>query len=1183
MKKVFCLFAILIISALAVCFTACGKDGGEGEGNKEPVIPQPKEYAVTYYDGDTVLQTRTVEEGDEIPVFTPTKDGNRFAGWFLADGRGISGVTVQSDISVYARWNKIYTLTLNYGKNIPQGKIEAVAGESITLPETIQAEDGSALIYWTDGLEEYKPGSSFVMPSINIALDAEWAVLVTVTYCYNGVEVAVEVAKGTTVTLPEDILSADGKKVYSWTDGNGIYLAGEELEITQDIVLFAMWSGAYTVSFDVDGGNSIPSVSKNSGEEIILPLPEREGHVFLGWQIGNSTYPSGASIKIGASDITAKAIWEKITFEVTVTDWDGYPVEVLEVGYGEDAVLPQLPITEIAEFTGWSSEGKNVVGNITIKATYNYKTPANAELYIFTQVEGGYAISAGDTSLLTDTEIVLPASYRGLPVVAVADSPSSTSTTLKGFGKVEKFTLTSTYQRLGARAFRSLSNLTTVILNSGVKEIGNDCFYCCYNLTDLQLNEGLEKIGTRAFYDIGVADYYIPSTVRTIDGLAFFYYPSEKLDPKTSYKSITVAQDSEWYASVDGVLYSKDMTTLVCYPANKEEESFTVPSAVTTFGTYCFSYAQNIKQFSFGESQVKNIERLAFNSTVFDIVLPDSVTEITGEMLNLAYGNLTLSNTIKVIPSFAFQSFYGKIVNVPATVETLEEYAFYRSPGIENIYFAEGCKVTKIPDYCFEDCVKLKLVDLHEGVKEIGAYAFSVERAGTNTNQIKDVTFPASLEKIGDYAFSYCGSLVSVSFSGGSKIRQISTGAFGSCYKLEKVNFGNTDKTVDLELGARAFTLCDRLASFDFPANLISIGDECFSGSDSSTFGQYYVKITEVLLPARVKSVGNGAFSLAKYLKTFTTAPGSVLETVGSSVFYGCTNLQTVILPESLRYMGSNVFAGCTSLEDVQILSTSLNFEYVDGGLYNTEAHTLEFAKVDGDGVFTVKEGTVAIVDSCFNSASELKVINIASTVKTIGDRAFYKCVNLEEVNIPQNSVLESIGEYAFASSPLMNTPCIPFTEIYLPETLKSIGSNAFYNTGITSLEIPAEVTLLGGYAFAYCANLEYVNFAENSKLTTIGAMVFYKCTSLTSAVFGEGSSLKSMGGTVFNGCTSLETVVLTSESEITLGTNVFGNTSSALSIYVPDSLVTSYINGTGWTNYKDKIKPISQYNSSII
>ena len=1175
MKKVFYLFTILIISALALCFTACDNGGGEQEHGSA-------EYTVTYYDGDTVLETRKAEKGEEIPVFTPTKEGNRFAGWFFADGSSISGATVQSDVSVYARWNKVYTLTLNYGKGVPQDKVEAVAGESVTLPGSIRAEDGSALVNWTDGSKKYKPGSTFVMPPINTALDAEWAVLVTVTYRYNGEEVAVEVAQGSTVKLPEDILSADGKRVYSWTDGSEIYLAGAEIEITQNTVLTAMWSGAYTFFFDTDGGESIPSVSKNSGEEIILPLPEKTGFVFLGWQIGNSTYSANATVTMGAADITAKAIWEKITFEVTVTDWDGHPIEVLEVGYGEDAVLPDLPVTEIAEFAGWSAEGKNVLDNITIKATYNYRTPANAELYFFTQVEGGYAISAGDASLLNDTEIILPASYMGLPVVAVADSSSSTATSLKGFDKVEKITLTSTYERLGARAFRSLPNLTAVILNSGLKEIGNDCFYCCYKLTTLQLNEGLEKIGSRAFYDVGIADYYIPSTVESIEGLAFFYYPSNNLDPKTSYKSITVAQDSLSYASLDGVLYSKDMTTLVCYPANKEAQSFTVPSAVTTFGTYCFSYAQNIKEFSFGESRVKTIEKLAFNSTVFDIVLPDSVTEITDGMLSIAYGNLTLSNTIKSIPAFAFQSFYGKNVYVPATVETLEEYAFYRSPGIENIYFAKGCKVTQIPEYCFEDCAKLKLVELHEGVKEIGAYAFSVATVGTNTNQISDIVFPASLEKIGEYAFSYCGSLASVSFANGSKIREISTGAFGSCYKLESVTFGNTDKSVELELGVRAFTLCDRLSSFDFPENLVTVGNECFAGSDSSTYGQHYVKITAVVLPASVRTVGNGAFSLAKYLKSFKTADRSALETVGSSVFYNCENLETVILPESLRYMGSNVFAGCSSLKDVQILSTSMNFEFVDGGLYNTEAHTLEFAKVGEDGVFTVKEGTLAIVDSCFNNAAALKIINIASSVKSIGARAFYKCVNLIEVNIPGNSVLESIGDYAFARGD--ETGYMQFTEIYFPKTLKSIGSNAFFRSSLNiPLEFSAELEVLDGYAFAYSPNIPSVTFAENSKLTAIGASAFYRCTSLTSVVFGEGSSLKSMAAIVFNGCTKLETVVLTSESVVTIGNNVFPNTASDLSIYVPDSLVTSYINGTGWSNYRNKIKPVSQYYSSII
>lgn len=1171
MKKLAYLLSILLIAVIAFGISACQDDENQQQLS-------PDEFTVSYYDGNDLVEMRTVEKGGVIPELPMSKQGNRFVGWFLADGSGISGVAVESDISVYARWLQLYNALFNYGKDIPSKTVEAAAGESITLPESMKTDDGKEIIlYWTDGVNVYEPSSVFVMPALNITLNAEWAEIVTVTYVYDGQEFTVETAKGATLKLADDVISVDGSPVYSWTDGSNVYRAGEEITVTQDMQLSAMWAGLYTLTYDVDGGELIDSETRYTGEEIILPLPVKTGYNFLGWQIGNDVAPSGAMLTVGADNITLKALWEKITFEVTITDWDGTPFEVLVVGYSDDVVFPEFPAATLAEFNGWSADGKNILQDTVITATYNYEVPQNAALYTFTQVEGGYAISAGDATLLNSTEIVLPASYRGLPVVAVADSSSSA---FKAFSSLTKITLTSSYEKLGTKAFMSSPNLTTVVLNSNLKSIGNDCFMDCYKLTNLDLNEGLLSIGSRAFYNISVKDYYIPASVESIEGLAFFYYPVDQLNPDNCYKSITVAHENSVYASLDGVLYSKDLTKLVCYPANKDGTSFTLPSTVTTLGTYCFSYARNIEEFSFGDSKITTIERLAFNSTYFDILLPDSISEINGDMLSLAYGDLTLSNTIKVIPSYAFMSFYGKNVYIPATVETLEEYAFYHCQGVENVYFADGCRVEVIPAYAFEDCPKLTTVKLHEGLKEIGAFAFSVERVGSNQNKLASVTFPASLEKIGAYAFSYCAALTTVTFADGSLISEISIGAFGSCYKLKNVSFGNNNLRVDLVFGERAFALSDDLANFSFPTNLVSIGVECFAGSASQAYGYHYPRFTNIVLPARVREIGNGAFSLATSLVSFTTEEGSVLENVGSSVFYGCSKLTSVVLPASLRYMGSNVFAGCSELQNVEILSTTMNYEFVDGGLYNTDAKTLEFAKVDEDGVFTIKEGTVAIVDSCFAKSYELKVVNIASTVKTIGDRAFYDCANLEEVNIPQNSQLETIGEYAFAASPLESASVVPFTEIYLPPTLKSIGSNAFYKTAISNpIYLPAELTTLSGYAFAYCPNLPSVTFAENSKLTTIGAMAFYKCTSLTTVTFGEGSSLQSLGSTVFNGCSSLKTVVLTSRTVVSLGTNTFGNVPDDVSIYVPDNLLTSYINGTGWTKYTSYLKPLSQYN----
>ena len=112
---------------------------------------------------------------------------------------------------------------------------------------------------------------------------------------------------------------------------------------------------------------------------------------------------------------------------------------------------------------------------------------------------------------------------------------------------------------IGEWAFSSCSSLTSVTIGSGVTSIGSYAFYYCTSLTSVTIGSGVTSIGSDAFYSC------------------------------TSITSITVSEGNTAYASVDGVLYTYDMTTLVCYPAGKTDTSFTIPESVTSIGDYAFN------------------------------------------------------------------------------------------------------------------------------------------------------------------------------------------------------------------------------------------------------------------------------------------------------------------------------------------------------------------------------------------------------------------------------------------------------------------------------------------------------------------------------------------------------------------------------------------------------------------
>jgi hypothetical protein len=114
-------------------------------------------------------------------------------------------------------------------------------------------------------------------------------------------------------------------------------------------------------------------------------------------------------------------------------------------------------------------------------------------------------------------------------------------------------------------------------------------------------------------------------------------------------------------------------------------------------------------------------------------------------------------------------------------------------------------------------------------------------------------------------------------------------------------------------------------------------------------------------------------------------------------------------------------------------------------------------------------------------------------TVKEIGDYAFYDCVDLTSISLPEG--LKTIGGYAFRG-------CTSLESVELPEGLETIGEYAFASGGLKSVTIPEGVTTIGDDAFYECISLESVNLPED--LETIGGATFYTCISLESVELPE-------------------------------------------------------------------------------
>ena len=190
----------------------------------------------------------------------------------------------------------------------------------------------------------------------------------------------------------------------------------------------------------------------------------------------------------------------------------------------------------------------------------------------------------------------------------------------------------------------------------------------------------------------------------------------------------------------------------------------------------------------------------------------------------------------------------------------------------------------------------VKRIIVGDSVTTIGEYAFS------NCSSLTSVTIPNSVTTIKEYAFSNCSSLTSVTIP--NSVTTIGDNAFNGCSSLTSVTIPNSVTTI----GGWAFSDCSSITSVTIPNSVTTIGGWAFSGCGS---------LTSVTIPNSVTTIGGWAFSICSSL-TSVTIPNSVT-TIGDNAFIGCSSLTSVTIPNSVTRIGSEAFSDCTNLQKVNI------------------------------------------------------------------------------------------------------------------------------------------------------------------------------------------------------------------------------------------------------------------------
>ncbi|MCR5664733.1 MAG: leucine-rich repeat protein [Oscillospiraceae bacterium] len=199
------------------------------------------------------------------------------------------------------------------------------------------------------------------------------------------------------------------------------------------------------------------------------------------------------------------------------------------------------------------------------------------------------------------------------------------------------------------------ANIKSVVLQKGVTSVGDEAFDRCENLTSVKFGETVRHLGLYSFQYTGLTSVTLPASVEELDNSVF--YLCRKL------QEIKVEAANTAFCDVDGVLFTKDKTVLLLYPAAKTG-AYQIPDGVKTVAACAFSWCEGLSSLSIPNSLTR-IEAFAFqNCTALEkLIIPGSVKEI-GEYAFSACEKLANVRFSGSAPSFGDDCFNGVVATV---------------------------------------------------------------------------------------------------------------------------------------------------------------------------------------------------------------------------------------------------------------------------------------------------------------------------------------------------------------------------------------------------------------------------------------------------------------------------------------------------------------------------------------
>ena len=319
--------------------------------------------------------------------------------------------------------------------------------------------------------------------------------------------------------------------------------------------------------------------------------------------------------------------------------------------------------------------------------------------------------------------------------------------------------------------------------------------------------------------------------------------------------------------------------------------------------------------------------------------------------------------------------------------------------------------------------------------------------------------------------------------------------------------------------------------------------------NDSLTIiGGYNIGITRVVLPEKLRVIGEEALSVCPYLSGSLIIPEGVT-TIYDNAFRGVQFGGELKLPSTLKYIGNWAFEGCQFSSELRLPS---GLQYIGAAAFSGCKKLY--------GKLILPESLIGLSAYAFSGCSRLTGnIVIPQSIKEVQEQCFADCDGLTGT-LTLHDGIHTIGEYAFRNTPLTG-------ELVMPKYLVSMGYRPFEETKFSHIVIPEGTERIWSRAFSGFENVaDIIELPESVEEIEYGA--FRGCHRISGLKLGKNVS--TIGAKAFEGCSGIHSFVCEASVPPSVEEFAFdGVPKESFTLEVPEASVTAYQTAEGWREFK--------------